>query len=150
MNVVYLKGITGNKKSFKSKAGLDILRFSVKTSTGTKNKDGSWSNKFMYHNIVVFGPKAQMLEAMMNDGDQAFVTGELTLNEYVDKQGVKQKSISIVAKDVVVQSGGTQSGRFNTGSNPSQSIADIARGAVGLNDHDDVSMTDSDDDDLPF
>jgi len=49
-----------------------------------------------FFNIKAFGKTSEAMDKMLHKGSKIFVEGELQVDEYTDKNGIKKSSVSIV------------------------------------------------------
>lgn len=79
--------------------GTAILNFSVADDQG-KDKPTIWWN------CSLFGPRAEGgLGALLTKGKPVTVTGNVTMREYTDKEGVKRQPFDIRVVNVALQGG---------------------------------------------
>jgi len=98
MNLVVLCGRVGRKPEVKyTAAGLAILNVGVATNKSRK-VNNEWTKETAWHDVVLFGEKAESVVQRLDPGTQVLVEGELDYREYQDKNGSKVKKTTIVAK----------------------------------------------------
>jgi single-strand DNA-binding protein len=84
--------------------GTVILTVSVANNIGYGDKQ-----KTNWFRVSVFGKRAEgRLQEFLVKGQQVFVSGELTLNEYTNKEGVTRASLEVNAQIVDLVGGKKQ------------------------------------------
>ncbi len=81
--------------------GFGILRLTIAVSKTIK-KDGDYKKSTSFFDIVVFGKYAESLVTICTKGKKIAVTGELSQNVWVNKEGNKQSKVEIHANSVFV------------------------------------------------
>lgn len=82
-------------KNFES--GTSVCNLSVATNDYKKEADGSFSSKTIWHNVSVWGKKAQWVVANLKKGDKVYVEGKNDYQEWKDENGATRSSIKIKA-----------------------------------------------------
>ena len=96
MNKVILLGNVGNMPT-EIKNG---SRFSLATSKKQKTITGGYENKTTWHNILIFGKINEHLSQYIKKGIKIMVEGEISNLEYIDKNGEKKLTSSIIASHI--------------------------------------------------
>lgn len=100
MNHVTLMGHTGKDVEMRYTAdGKGVASFSLATSESWKDKSGNWQSVTEWHNIVVWDPLADRVKDLPK-GAMVYVEGKIKTNEWTDHDGVKRRTINIVASRV--------------------------------------------------
>jgi single-strand DNA-binding protein len=77
-----------------------VCQFNAALTSGYgKNAKTSWLR------CTVWGKKAETLAPMLRKGNQIAITGEITLNEYTGKDGIKKTSLECRVNDVTLLGG---------------------------------------------
>lgn len=100
-NVVELLGNVGKDPEYKDVNGQGLLKFSLATPDGYKDKDGKWQDVTDWHNVVVWGRMAETLRQYIAKGSKLFVEGKLKTRTY-EKNGEKRYTTEVVARDIVL------------------------------------------------
>jgi single-strand DNA-binding protein len=118
-------------------------RFSLATSE-TYSKNGERVTNTEWHNIVVWGPQAEIAQKYIRKGILLYVEGRLRSRSYDDKDGVKKYVTEIVCDNFRMlsradgQNGGAASspiqGAVSTGAEYSSPDTDFAPGAAPSDD----------------
>lgn len=77
-----------------------LAKFSVATSETFKNKLGEKEQVTQWHNIVVWGKMAGVVEKYMQKGQMIALEGQLTNRTYTDKSGNKRYFTEINANSI--------------------------------------------------
>ena len=108
INNVTLLGRVGMDPQIRGSEDKPVTTFSLATNSSwrTGGQDGpgtgDWTHKTEWHNIVVFRPGLR--ESAYNcikKGSRVHITGRLMYGEYLDRQGVKRLTTSIVCEDII-------------------------------------------------
>lgn len=78
-----------------TQTGKMLCKFSIATSYGV-----GAARKTDWHNIVAFDDLANTCALNLKKGMEVYVEGRISYNKWVDKQGVKRESTSIMANKV--------------------------------------------------
>lgn len=102
-NQVQLIGNLGQKPEIKT-FGDDkkYVKFSVATSDYYYDNKGERVENTQWHNVLVWGKQADLVEKFLDKGMQVAVSGKITYRQYEDKDGVKRYITEIVASDFLL------------------------------------------------
>ncbi|HEY8402699.1 MAG TPA: single-stranded DNA-binding protein, partial [Cytophagaceae bacterium] len=90
-----------------------------------------------WHNIVFWGPIADVIEKYLKKGSQVYVEGKLRTRSYEDKEGVKKYITEVMGQTMTMVGGrSSEGGSLMGGSKVSEPIVEDIAG--------------DDTDDLPF
>lgn len=106
LNEVILAGNVGKDPETKILTGGNVqATFSLATSTGGyTGKDGKEiPEKTQWHNIVVWGPQASVVEKYIKKGSKLLVKGRIEYRDY-EKDGQKRYITGIIANDLMLLS----------------------------------------------
>lgn len=152
-NKVIIIGNLGNVPEFRVTAqGLQICRFRVATSESYRDKSGNWKRETEWHNIVVFGPSAELSSRFLKKGSKVAIEGRIRTRSY-DVDGKRFYITEVIARNVgfldsKVDSEATSLHTFEDEFNDPTSfyINDVQDSSTGqiYQDHE------TEDDDLPF
>lgn len=76
--------------------GQTLAKASLATNESYKNKDGEYVPKTQWHNIIVWGKKAQTVAKFTKKGSKLAITGSLEYDSYEDKEGIKRTATKVV------------------------------------------------------
>lgn len=99
VNKVILMGFVGKEPEVKyTQSGSAVATFSVATSEKFKNKEGQWQNETEWHNVVVWGKRAEVIKDHVHKGSQLYVEGKIKTRSW-EKDGKKNYRTEIIASD---------------------------------------------------
>lgn len=102
-NQVILIGNLGRDPELKvTPTGQVLARFSLATTETWKNPQGEKQSKTEWHNIVVWGKQAEIVEKFLRKGKQVLIEGRIQYRDYVDQAGVKKTSCEIRCESFVM------------------------------------------------
>jgi single-strand DNA-binding protein len=100
-NVTLIGRLGKDPEWFASKsgdAGKGVCKFSLATDKSYKDQNGEWQTNTQWHNIVLFNATGERASKILKKGTLIYVEGGLEYDEYVDKDGVKRYSTSIIVE----------------------------------------------------
>lgn len=98
LNKTMLIGRLGRDPEIKYlESGTAVAKFSIATSESYKDKDGNRQETTEWHDIVVWGKLAEIVEKVLKKGNLAYVEGKLTHRAWKDKDGNTRKNTEVVA-----------------------------------------------------
>jgi single-strand DNA-binding protein len=102
-NQVQLIGNLGQKPEIKT-FGEDkkLAKFSIATSDYYIDNKGEKKEETQWHNIVIWGKQADIVEKYLDKGMQVAVSGKITYRQYDDKDGNRKYITEIVASDFLM------------------------------------------------
>lgn len=106
LNKVQLIGrLTKDPEVKQTQGGKTMAMFSVATSKSWKNEAGEKQEKTEFHNVVVFGKVADVVNMYCKKGKQVYVEGELQTRSWDDPQGNKKYRTEIIVSNVILLGG---------------------------------------------
>lgn len=111
-------------------SGITVASFSVATNRVWKDKNGAKQENVDYHNIVVFGRQAEIVNQYLKKGAGVFVEGRMQTRSWDDKDGQKKYRTEIVADRI--QFGPRSSGGGATGASAAPAAAAPVEAAGSL------------------
>ena len=99
-------------------SGDAVLSFPVAVDSGYgQKKKTSWAR------VTVWGKRGESLAEYIIKGNQIGITGEVTLNEFTTKDGVKQQNLDVRASEVtLIKTGSPQAEAKKTVTEPDDDI----------------------------
>ncbi len=145
INKVILVGNLGKDPEVRA-IGTDrkVANFSLATTESYKNKSGERVDQTEWHNVVFYGPVADVIERYLRKGSQIYVEGKIRTRSYDDKDGVKKYITEIIGDQMTMLGAKGGSSDSPTG-NMSSSSAPVAMESAGS-----FEPQTSGADDLPF
>lgn len=102
-NKVQLIGHVGNAPEILNlESGKKLAKFSIATSESYKNAKGEKITDTQWHNIVVWGKLAELVENYVPKGKEIGIEGKITSRSYDDKEGVKRYITEIVCSELLL------------------------------------------------
>ena len=100
---IQIQGNVGKDCEVKAlQSGEKMCLFSVAINKSTKAKDGTWSSKTTWWNVVCYGDYFAQQKDKIKKGVCVFVEGEVLVEDYTDAHGVDKKAYKIIAKSLLI------------------------------------------------
>lgn len=132
MNHVVLYGRLGADPELRhTSQGTGVLSFRLATtrSVPKKGQQGKFEDETEWHNVVVWGKRADGLARVLSKGSRVLISGRLRTKEYEDREQVKRWRTEIVAESLDFgdskRSGGSSGSSGSSGRNDSRGDDDI-------------------------
>jgi single-strand DNA-binding protein len=158
LNRVMLLGNLGADPELRmTSGGQSVLKMRLATSESYLDRNKVRQERTEWHNVVVWGRRAEALGKFLTKGSRLFVEGGLRTSSYDDKDGNKRYKTEIVANNIILAgSGGGRGAGAGGGSRergddygpPDE--APSGRGGGGGGGYDDADYGGGGDDDIPF
>lgn len=101
VNKVILIGNLGKDPELRyTPGGQPVASFSLATTERWNDKNGQRQDRTEWHNIVVWGKLAELVNQYLKKGRSAYVEGKITTRSWDDRDGVKKYRTEIVASQV--------------------------------------------------
>lgn len=100
VNQVLLVGHLGKDPTIKQTQQSQVANFSIATTTGKKNRDGTWENVTHWHNIVAWGWLSEIVAEQFRKGDMVVVKGRIENRTWESPEGTKYIT-EVIAEDLV-------------------------------------------------
>jgi len=137
LNRVILLGNLGADPELRmTNNGTAVLKMRLATSETYLDRNKQRQERTEWHNVVVWGRRAEALGKFLGKGDRLLVEGSLRTTSYDDRDGNKKYRTEIIANNVVL-SGGGRGGGGGGGGGGGRSMDDD-RGPSGGGGYDDV------------
>lgn len=127
-------------------SGMNVVNFSVATNRVYRDRDGKKQEQTDFHNVVVFGRQADVVNQYLKKGSSVYVEGRMQTRSWDGKDGEKKYRTEIVAE--TVQFGPRTSGQGGGQQSHSHEEAEVDTGSssTGI----DYPKEDINPDDIPF
>lgn len=102
--------------------GNKLAKFSLATSEKRKGQDGNYQEFTTWHNLVIWGKGADIIQTYIKKGAKMAIEGRLSYNKYEDKDGVQRTSTEIIVNDFTMLGGKSEAKMEN---NPAKKKADL-------------------------
>ena len=105
LNKVMVIGNLGRDPEMRfTPSGKSVCNFSVACNRSWKDSDGSHRTETEWFNVVAWGKLAEISKQFLIKGSLVYIEGRLQSRTWQDNQGQQQKSIEIVAQDILLLS----------------------------------------------
>ncbi len=124
VNKVILIGNLGKDPEQRTtSSGKAVTSFRIATSETWTDQSGQPQAKVQWHNVVVWGKRAEACARYLGKGRRVYVEGKLENRSYEDKEGITRYITDIVASEVVFLDGNhsstkTPTNKANAAQNP--------------------------------
>ncbi len=78
-------------------SGIQVATLSIATNRTWKDKSGAKQESVDYHNVVVFGKQAELVNQYIKKGSSLYIEGRIQTRSWDDKDGTKKYRTEIVA-----------------------------------------------------
>lgn len=103
LNKIMLIGNLGKDPELKATpSGEPVTRISIATKETWKDKNGEKQDRTEWHNVVIWGKRAEFVEKYARKGNLVFVEGRMQYREYTDKDGVKKNIAEVRCDDIKI------------------------------------------------
>jgi len=76
-----------------------LTKLSLATKESYKNNKDERVTDTQWHNLVIWGPQAQIAEDLLKKGDEVAIEGRISTTNYTDKDGNKRYITEIVVNE---------------------------------------------------
>ena len=83
-------------------SGKKMVKMSLATSDSYKNADGEKIEQTQWHNLVVWGKTADVVEKYLQKGNEIAVDGKIQYRSYEDKNGEKKYFTEISVNELLM------------------------------------------------
>lgn len=153
LNRVMLLGNLGADPELKmTQGGQAVLKMRLATTESYLDRNRVKQEKTEWHSIVVWGKRAEALGKFLTKGARLFIEGSLQTTSWEGNDGKKHYRTEVVARNVVLNGGGSRDGARGGGSGgggaSSGSSGGARGGTTGGGGYDDADY--GGEDDIPF
>jgi single-strand DNA-binding protein len=111
LNRVMLLGNLGADPDLRfTSNGQAILSMRIATTESYLDKDKVRQERTEWHNVVLWGKRAEALSRILGKGSTLFVEGSLRTSSYDDKEGNKRYKTEVVANNIILAGKGASTG----------------------------------------
>jgi single-strand DNA-binding protein len=109
LNKVMIIGYLGRDPELRfTPTGKSVSSFSVACNRSWKAKDGERKTETDWFNVVAWGDLAEITKQYLSKGSMVYVEGRLQIRDWTDSNGNSQKSVEIVARDIMLMDSKSQ------------------------------------------
>lgn len=106
LNRVMLLGNLGTDPEFRvTSSGQSVLKLRLATSETYLDRNKVRQEKVEWHQITIWGKRAEALSKFLSKGARLFVDGSLHTSSYEDRDGNKRYRTEVVAKNIILAGG---------------------------------------------
>ena len=103
LNKVMIIGHLGRDPEMRfTPTGKSVSSFSVACNRSWKSKDGERKTETDWFNVVAWGDLAEISKQYLSKGSLVYVEGRLQIRDWMDSNGNKQKSVEIIAREILM------------------------------------------------
>lgn len=88
--------------------GEAVCNFSVATSEKYTDKNGQRQEATEWHNVTMYRKLAEIAGQYLKQGSQVYIEGKIKSRKYTDKNGVERTAYDIIANELKMLGGNTQ------------------------------------------
>lgn len=148
LNRVLLLGNLGADPELRvTGSGQSVLKMRLATSETYLDRNRVRQERTEWHNVVVWGKRAEALGKFLTKGSRLFVEGGLRTSSYDDKEGNKRYRTEVVANNIILAGGGGRGGPARSEEPGPASEPAAPAGGGGF---DDADYGGGGDDEIPF
>jgi single-strand DNA-binding protein len=116
MNQITIVGNVGSDPEISTSTnGIKTAKYSIAVTKKSKDE-----KKTTWFRIIQFRYSAEFAENYIKKGMKILIVGEIEIDEYTDKNGIKQKSIQIIGEKCEIMSSLERDSEFGTNKNQPQ------------------------------
>lgn len=109
LNKVMIIGYLGRDPELRfTPTGKSVSSFSVACNRSWKAKDGERKTETDWFNVVAWGDLAEFAKQYLSKGSMVYIEGRLQIRDWTDSNGNPQKSVEIVARDIMLMDSKSQ------------------------------------------
>lgn len=107
VNRTFLLGHVGqDPKIGSTPSGISAASFSLATNEREKDRQGNWTDRTEWHNLVAYGRTAEIIRDYVTKGSQLFIQGKIQRRSWDDKEsGQKRYWTEIFVHDLTLLGG---------------------------------------------
>lgn len=103
VNKVILIGNLGRDAELRyTPGGIARTGFSVATTESFKDKDGQWQERTEWHNVVVWGPRAESVTENLTKGKQVYIEGRISSRSVPD-DNLRRQMTEVLARELHIE-----------------------------------------------
>lgn len=95
--VITLSGTVGRDADIKQTSSGFMAKFPVATNARQKDRDGNWGDIASWFDVMVFAKNEEYLRGQYFKGAKCFVSGELIISQWTDRDGNKRMTPQVTA-----------------------------------------------------
>ncbi|MBI3274236.1 MAG: single-stranded DNA-binding protein [Candidatus Colwellbacteria bacterium] len=101
LNKVFIIGrLTADPQIRTTPSGTEVATFGVATNRTWTDKNGGKKEEAEFHNVVVWGKQAGIVNQFLNKGSVIFIEGRIQTRSWEGKDGQPRKTTEIIAERI--------------------------------------------------
>jgi single-strand DNA-binding protein len=110
LNRVMLLGNLGADPELRmTQGGQAVLKLRLATTESYLDRNKVRQERTDWHNVVIWGKRAEALSKILNKGSRIFVEGRIQTSSYDDREGNKRYRTEVIANNLIL-AGGSRGG----------------------------------------
>lgn len=142
LNKILLIGNVGQDPQIRTAGENKVASLTLATTEKRKDKTGNVISETEWHNVVIWGKLADVVEKYVSKGSQLYVEGKIKTEKYTDKEGTDRYSTKVYASSLQLL-GGRPEGQTSHPRPETQNTSSVPHPIT-------VDDVPDDDSDLPF
>lgn len=102
LNRIELLGHVGSVETKTTTQGMTVMKMRLATTHPKKVEDGRYEKITTWHNVTVWGRRAEGLSQVVDVGKMLYVEGRMQHSEYEDQNGQKRFWSEVNANNVIL------------------------------------------------
>jgi len=98
--VILIGRLTGDPQLRTTPSGQPVTTISLATNRVWTNKSGEKQQDVQYHNVVIWGRQAEIVNQFLKKGSLAMVEGRLQTRSWQDNQGQNRRTTEVVCERI--------------------------------------------------
>ncbi len=118
LNKVFILGnLTRDPELRQTPSGQTVVNFGVATNRMWTDPAGNKQSQAEFHNVVIWGRRAEVAKQYLNKGSLVFIEGRLATRTWQDQSGQKRSRTEVIAENMQLgprmAQGGQSRGEYN-------------------------------------
>ena len=116
VNKVILVGTVGKDPEVRNTQNNKVATFSLATNESYKDKNGEKKIVTEWHNVVIWGKLAEIVEKYVKKGNHLYLEGKLSSRSWEDQNGTKRYITEVIVHSMTMLPSARKSGEDRHGS----------------------------------
>ncbi|WP_320911815.1 single-stranded DNA-binding protein [Butyricimonas paravirosa] len=116
VNKVILVGTVGKDPEVRNTQNNKVATFSLATNESYKDKNGEKKIVTEWHNVVIWGKLAEIVEKYVKKGNHLYLEGKLSSRSWEDQNGTKRYITEVIVHSMTMLPSARKSGEDRQGS----------------------------------
>ena len=116
VNKVILVGTVGKDPEVRNTQNNKVATFSLATNESYKDKNGEKKIVTEWHNVVIWGKLAEIVEKYVKKGNHLYLEGKLSSRSWEDQNGTKRYITEVIVHSMTMFPSARKSGEDRQGS----------------------------------